>query len=240
MIKQFTDNVIKEIDNYVYRLIDPRDLQTFYVGRGKGNRVFQHAKDALKSFDKGEDELSLKIKQIQDIICAGKEVICMIHRYGLSLEQAREVESALIDCYPGLTNKVSGFGSDRGVILADDLQAALSVPVYEEPTDIDYVIIKTSETAIKNNGGLYEATRRAWVANIKKATKIKFVLSVINQVVREVYEVDKWYSSPMSNKRIEFDGHIADKQVADLFKNKKIPDCYRKKGVAAPFLYKKK
>ena len=100
MSTNFTKEVIKEIGNYVYRLIDPRDFQTFYVGRGTGKRFFQHAKDELKNIAKDEDELSLKLKQIRDIRNAGKEVICMIHRYGLTLEQAKEVESALIDCYP--------------------------------------------------------------------------------------------------------------------------------------------
>jgi len=37
---------------YVYRLVDPRTLHTFYVGKGCGDRVFQHAKGVLakKSF----------------------------------------------------------------------------------------------------------------------------------------------------------------------------------------------
>ena len=29
---------------YVYRLIDPRTLHTFYIGKGCDNRVFSHAK----------------------------------------------------------------------------------------------------------------------------------------------------------------------------------------------------
>ena len=34
----------------VYRLIDPRNGETFYVGRGKGNRVFSHIRaDPLHS-----------------------------------------------------------------------------------------------------------------------------------------------------------------------------------------------
>ena len=46
----FSVDVANKLGNYVYRLIDPRDFQTFYVGRGVGNRVFQHAKDELKHF----------------------------------------------------------------------------------------------------------------------------------------------------------------------------------------------
>lgn len=69
---------------YVYRLIDPRTYQTFYVGKGKGDRVFQHVKDAKSLISKDEDELSLKISLILDIIASGKQVIIVIHRRGLT------------------------------------------------------------------------------------------------------------------------------------------------------------
>lgn len=234
----FTTDAINEIGNYVYRLIDPRDFQTFYVGRGVGNRVFQHAKEELKHFEENEDALSMKLEQIREIRLAGKEVICVIHRYGLTKEQAMEVESALIDCYPGLTNLVSGYGSDRGVITADDLQNTLERPVYEEPEDLDYIIIKTTRNAINNNGNLYEATRRAWRANLERAKKVKIVLSVIGGIVREVYEVSEWYRSPESENRIEFYGKPAKDEIANLFRGKMIPEYYRKKGMSSPFLYK--
>lgn len=50
-IKAFPEEVISKMNYYVYRLIDPRNGETFYVGKGKGNRVFQHMKGAL---DKGK------------------------------------------------------------------------------------------------------------------------------------------------------------------------------------------
>ena len=236
----FSSDVINKIDNYVYRLIDPRNFQTFYVGRGVGNRVFQHAKDELVNFEKEEDELTTKLKQIREIRLSGKEVLCVIHRHGLTKEQAKEVESALIDCYPGLTNLVSGYGSDRGVITADDLQATFKRPIYEEPDDVDYVIIKTTNAVVQAaQGSLYEATRRAWRANLKRAEKVKFVLSVIAGIVREVYEVEEWYQSAESNNRIEFHGKPACDEIANLFRDKMIPEYYRKKGMSSPFLYKK-
>jgi len=37
---RFSEEVIEKIGHYVYRLIDPRNGNTFYVGRGQGNRVF--------------------------------------------------------------------------------------------------------------------------------------------------------------------------------------------------------
>lgn len=236
----FSADVTSILGNYVYRLIDPRDFQTFYVGRGVGNRVFYHAKDELNHFEDNEDALTTKLQQIREIRLSGKEVICVIHRYGLTKEQAMEVESALIDCYPGLTNLVSGYGSDRGVITADDLQSSLERPIYEEPTEIDYIIVKTSNSAVQiAQGSLYDATRRAWRANLERASKVNIVLSVISGIVREVYEVDEWYKSTEFDGRIEFKGKPANREIANLFRGKMIPEYYRKQGMSSPFLYKK-
>jgi hypothetical protein len=35
----FSQSVVEAIRFYVYRLIDPRNGETFHVGKGKGNRV---------------------------------------------------------------------------------------------------------------------------------------------------------------------------------------------------------
>ena len=61
----FSADVVSKLGNYVYRLIDPRDFQTFYVGRGVGNRVYLHAKDELNHFENDEDELTTKLKLIR-------------------------------------------------------------------------------------------------------------------------------------------------------------------------------
>lgn len=41
-IDNFSEETIKNLKSYVYKLIDPRDGKVFYVGKGKGNRVFSH------------------------------------------------------------------------------------------------------------------------------------------------------------------------------------------------------
>ena len=67
---KFSVTTIEKIGYYVYRLIDPRNGETFYVGKGKNNRVFDHVAWAKKGLDfyklkNGEDdEQSLKIKRI--------------------------------------------------------------------------------------------------------------------------------------------------------------------------------
>lgn len=219
---------------YVYRLIDPRTFKTFYVGKGCDNRVFRHANEVQTLISKNEDAFSLKQQIISEIIAANKEVICVIHRWGLTEREAFEVEAAVIDCYAGLSNKQSGHDYDRGQISVEDFERVNSLTEYNEPTE-DYIIIKTSEGAISANGSLYEATRRAWAANINKARKYKYVLSVIHGVVVEVYEVSDWYAI---YNRIAFHGTVATGPITTL-KGHLIPQKYRKKGMAGPFLYKK-
>ena len=109
-IEEFPPEVIKEIKYYVYRLIDPRSGETFYVGKGKGNRVFQHMKGALHISD--ADEASEKIQTIREIVSAGLEVIHVIHRHGMEEQTAIEVEAAVLDSYPYTTNIMGGSGSN--------------------------------------------------------------------------------------------------------------------------------
>ena len=68
-IEKFSNEVCKELKYYVYRLIDPRNGNTFYVGKGKNNRVFAHAKGVLdnyegENYNDNEDDESSKIKII--------------------------------------------------------------------------------------------------------------------------------------------------------------------------------
>ena len=37
----FPPDVVPKLKTYVYRLIDPRNGETFYVGKGQGNRVLR-------------------------------------------------------------------------------------------------------------------------------------------------------------------------------------------------------
>ena len=66
-IEKFSPEVCENLKWYVYRLVDPRDGSTFYIGRGLNNRIFDHVNGLLTDKDAEEDLLSLKMKQIRDI-----------------------------------------------------------------------------------------------------------------------------------------------------------------------------
>ena len=168
---EFPIEIFDTLGYYVYRLIDPRNNKTFYVGKGCKNRVFAHVNDELKFTENNddneyiEDEISAKMQTIRDIRNAGKEVKHVIHRFGLTEKEALELESALIDVYAELgelTNICSGFEPDRGLITTDDLINNLCAIEYNDPSDINYVIVKTKHATVEKYNSLYEASRKAW------------------------------------------------------------------------------
>lgn len=68
----FPSGVAEQLKWYVYRLIDPRNGETFYVGKGKDDRVFSHAKGQLNGEDEGISDP--KLRRIKDVRSAGLEV----------------------------------------------------------------------------------------------------------------------------------------------------------------------
>ena len=247
-IKNFTPEVCEKLKYYVYRLIDPRNGETFYVGKGKGNRVFAHVYDALNNYEgenyntsKSENEgtKSTKIETIREIHRAGLNVIHVIQRWGIESEKtAYEVESALIDCYFGLSNAQAGHDKDFGVTNASILQETLSCREYDEP-DFKYLIIKVSEATLEsNNQNLYETVRSSWRINKKKVSDYKVCFAVINGIVKEVYDIEKWEpDSKLDNKRFFFTGKPTEDEEKKTYINKRIPAKYRTRGLATPVQY---
>src|SRR3569833_825000 len=115
----FSREISNQLMFYVYRLIDRRNGETFYVGKGFGFRVFALVKCELGN---DADTLSDKLQRIRDIRLGGFEVAHVIHRHGLDEATAFEVEAALIDAYPEATNAVGGRASDeRGLMHANQI-----------------------------------------------------------------------------------------------------------------------
>ena len=205
-----------------------------------------HAKNALRDYENvnywdqtTDDDDYLKNKTIREITDAGLEVIVIVHRYGLSENEAFLVESVLIDAYclqSNLTNKVKGLNSSEAVN-AITLQRDLSTDEFEEIDSIKYMIIKVKDYYLNQAGNRYDCTRSAWRLNVNKAKKYEYVLSVTNGIVYEVYKVNEWHECTDREGRCEFTGEIAQDNVRDLFIHKRVPSRFTKRGLASPVLY---
>jgi hypothetical protein len=96
----FTPGVAEKLRHYVYWLRDPRDHAVFYVGKGHGDRMFQHAK-CLEAGAKPGDETE-KEQRLREIAEAGYEVEYAIIRHNMNEDEALLLEAALIDVLPSL------------------------------------------------------------------------------------------------------------------------------------------
>ena len=158
-VGSFSPDVSRKLGWYVYRLIDPRNGETFYVGKGRGNRVFSHIRDEPELEG---DDLDNRIRRIRDIRVAGFEVAHVIHRHGMDERTAFEVEAALIDAYPGLTNIAGGTGSsDYGAMHAKEIIRRYAA----EPAVFEHKALLISVNRSVAERSLYEATRYAWKIN---------------------------------------------------------------------------
>ena len=234
----FPIEVTNSLEYYVYRLIDPRNAQTFYVGKGKGNRVFDHS-NAKVEID-SDDE---KLKRITEIKNDGFEVAHIIHRHGLDEKSALEVEAALIDAYPETLNRNAGLdSSERGLMHADQvikLYQAEEIDVHQHKLLMINVNRSTTvASALESN--VYEAVRAAWKLDVKKAQKSDFVLAVRQGLVIGVFVHKEWQNFPGkgdSTERWGFVGEEAPSEIQELYLDKRIPDRMRKKGAANPIRY---
>jgi len=83
---KFSNETKAQLGFYVYRLIDPRNGNTFYVGKGQC-RVFAHIKGALRDYHGehffADDDEDLKTNIIKEIRSARIEVLLVIYRHNM-------------------------------------------------------------------------------------------------------------------------------------------------------------
>ena len=239
-LEAFPSEVMDKLRTYVYRLIDPRNGETFYVGKGKGNRVFAHIRGE-QSLD--GDDLDNKMKRIREIRLAGFEVAHVIHRHGMDDATAFEVESALMDAYPGLTNEAGGLGGNEfGAMHALEIirEYAAEPAVFRH----DAVLINVNRSAIAESS-LYEATRYAWKISPAKARKADVILATVQGVIKGAFIAEEWLEATAANfpgrqdvpGRYGFNGREAPEDIQRMYVGKRIPDEYRKPGAANPIKY---
>lgn len=229
----FSQSVIEKILSYVYFLVDPRNNEVFYVGKGKGNRVFQHAEDALVS-----EADSDKLEKIREIRAAGMPVQHFILRHGLEDKESLLIEASLIDFIGkgNLTNKQSGHHSDFGLKSTNEIVAMYDAKPLE--TDLPLLLININKQFFSSmsSAQIYEATRSSWVLG-ERRNKAKYVVATFRGLTRVVYEVDNWYPVQEPNKvRWAFNGELASEEIQKELIYKVVDDS-NKRGRANPVRY---
>jgi len=207
----FSPAVTEKLGYYVYLLRDPETREVFYVGKGVGNRIFAHINAAI-----ADPVQSDKLERIRAVHNRGQEILHTIHRHGLTEKEAFEVEAALIDLLGlnDLTNLVSGYDALRGTKTVGEVVEMYDAPLLTIAESALLVIINRMYRRSMTPDELYEVTRGDWVIGTRR-NQMKYVFAVSNTIVREVYEVERWYpvqalGQVKIRSRWRFDGHIAE------------------------------
>jgi uncharacterized protein len=213
----FLPGVAEKLGWYVSALRDPLNQNViFYVGKGKGNRVYQHAVEALKLDDQPSE--NQKLETIQAIHDANLEVGIEIVRHQIPSEStAYEVEAAVLDALllVGVkpANIQSGHGRGRGWQPLQETVATYKADAVEIASDHRVVLIRINRLfhhAMTANE-LYEATRQWWVM-APHSRKPDFAFSVYHGIVRAVYRIrpQDWEQRD-NDKRWAFHGEVDEK-----------------------------
>lgn len=232
MFQEISHAVSERLKFYVYRLIDPRDESTFYVGKGKGSRVCDHAR-GIKVAPIGQEPMGLKLARIHEIMRAGYEVSIVIHRHGLDENTAFEVEGALINAYPGLTNAASGKHNNRrgAASLAEIIQRYGLPPLDWEPKH-RLLLIHIKKFRGSGEEAIYQQTRFAWNLDLRRAKSVDYVLSVFRGAVVGAWQADYWAPAtrlhfedkpePDEPKRTGFTGRRAPDDIWSLYVGRRL------------------
>jgi hypothetical protein len=235
----FSQTTKEDLGYYVYALIDPRDSKIFYIGKGEGDRVFQHE---LEENDKAKNVL---IREIQN---AGLEVKKLIIRHGMKEDEAFNVEAALIDLLNSglwkdcqITNLQSGHNTiDRGMKTILEIEAFYTVDEIQKEDFAHNAMVININKSYKKVGDIYEATRGKWVVSEKRLPNMEIVISEYKGVFRAIFKPSRWYPSDETSKsgtvRMCFEGEdVSGHREYQRYLNKR--NGFKRQGQANPVQY---
>lgn len=201
-MRAFGEMVSKKLGHYVYALCDPeisKNLpeRVFYIGKGKGDRCFNHAKE-----EKGQGEQPLreeehKLSKIRAIREAGREVEVLVVDHNLTEEKAFELEAALIPLV-GETNKVKGHGNDLKWISTNKVHELYDRPVERTARDAltgNLLIVSLNKQDIGVLAGdekaMAVATLGDWNVGELRSKTVDIIIGVKSGLVVSVFETLK-------------------------------------------------
>lgn len=183
-------------DYYVYGLIDPRNNQIFYIGKGKENRVFEHEKESLNNPNSDR----LKLKTISEIHAQGLEVKKIIIHSNLTEMEAFVAEAALINVFHylkdiHLTNIVAGHHCKEAMTVEDFEKIYGADELCEKDIKHKILVIKINKLYQRNISAkeLYDSVRGVWRASMNNVQAVDYVFGVYHSLIVAVYKPTQWY-----------------------------------------------
>ena len=242
---KFPPAVLNELKYYVYLYSNPVTNEIFYVGKGKGNRVFSHLDDTKESE---------KVDYIRKLGAQGLEPKIEILIHGLEDEKtALRVESSVIDLIgiENLTNKQSGYESSTfGRMSLAQLRSAYEKKKVDITEPSILIRINKAFRYSMSEVELYDYTRGYWKLNPGNARKAGYAFSVYGGIIQDVYTIRDWYEAGTTftvrkdeesgneklNGRWEFIGNLAPEDIRKKYRYKSV-EHYFEKGNSNPVMY---
>ena len=242
---KFPPAVLNELKYYVYLYSNPITNEIFYVGKGKGNRVFAHLDDTSESE---------KVEYIRKLRAQGCEPKIEILIHGLEDEKtALRVESSVIDLVgmENLTNRQSGYESSTfGRMSLAQLRSAYEKKKVDITEPGILIRINKAFRYYMSEVELYDYTRGYWRLNPGNAKKAGYAFSVYGGIIQEVYTIRDWYEAGTTfnvrkdeesgteklEGRWEFVGNLAPEDIRKKYCYKSV-EHYFEKGNSNPVMY---
>ncbi len=219
--------MIPRLGVYVYALVDPTDGRPFYIGKGRGNRVFQHVWSAMgaKPMDSSENVgaadsaavTSNKNARIHQIFEAGFGVQHWIIRHAITAEDSADkvafgAEQCLLD-FAGLAqidlaNLAGGHvRTEHGMLTAEELTLRYCAePVPALPPQCALIKVNAAAEPSATSEQIYKWSREAWiVGDAARAIHGLPILVFADDIVRAVHRADSWVQveeDGAKNKRV--------------------------------------
>jgi hypothetical protein len=142
-----------------------------------------------------------------------------------------QVEAALIDAFPGLTNIQGGHASsDRGPMNHIELVDKYSLPEFPFEPEHGLVLICINKLEeCFDRRAVYDLVRYCWRLNRSRAENADYVIAVVRGVTVGVFQAQAWLPATVENfpdvthasdaegHRLGFIGHQAPEEIGELY-----------------------
>ncbi|MFZ2174812.1 MAG: GIY-YIG nuclease family protein [Rhodococcus sp. (in: high G+C Gram-positive bacteria)] len=237
----FSKRVGEALGTYVYVLLDPRNRSIFYVGTGRGNRVYGHVWEALAENEHrqmledpetdGAEVRAATISRIREIYDSGLEVehYVIAHRIADTDTVAEALGNGVVGALglldgADLTNLAGGPGEHRAVLVDDLVLQYSAEPVPGLPTPC--VVLEVPRAAERDTAPeeIYELARGPWTAGaaVRNTADIPVIVFADN-IVRAAFRARSWstVARPGGEALWRFTGDV-DPELESQFVNKRI------------------